>query len=708
MNRLGRETSPYLLQHADNPVDWRPWGEQALACARAEDRPILLSIGYSSCHWCHVMARESFADRATAAVMNARFVNIKVDREERPDVDGVYQLAHRMLTGSAGGWPLTAFLDAETLLPFFSGTYFPRQPRYGLPGFEDLLRRMADGYASRREQVAEQGRKLSGALARLDAIEPPADAHPEKLLKAAREGLADLYDEAEGGFGQAPKFPMPAALERLLRHWARRAAPVAQAAPKRLRLVSGVGARPRGPDQQALRQQALQMVLATLTKMARGGIFDHIGGGFFRYATDRRWAIPHFEKTLYDNGVLLAAYGDALRLGPDALFRDAAAGTAEWIMREMQHPLGGYYAAQDADSEGEEGAFYLWRRDAVKRLLTEDEHLVVETLYGLDKPANLKGKWHLRRWDAWRAVVERLYLSPERADELLASAKAKLFAARGARVAPATDRKVLASWNGLAIGGMARAGVCLGETAWVESAARAAEFVRTRLVEDGRLRAGWTDGALGPAALLDDHANLLAGALALLQARWRDAEFAWALFLGDELLRRFQDERTGGFFFTPHDHERLIHRAKPVGDDAPPAGNPTAIAALVGLGHLAAAPKYLEAAERAARWAQGFAARHPPSHCALLTAVEQTLHPPELVIVRGPRQAIDEWLAAARAGYRPERATYGIPADAHHAPPHLPRLVPAEDRQRPTAFLCRGLECSAPIRDLEEFKKALA
>ena len=702
MNRLARQTSPYLLRHADNPVDWHPWDEQAIDLARSHDRPILLSIGYSACHWCHVMARESFADPAIAAVMNARFVNIKVDREERPDLDSVYQLAHRVLNGQGGGWPLTAFLDAATLLPFFSGTYFPRAPRHTLPGLGDLLRRVADGYAEQRARVTAVGQQLAGVFARMETAAPAAQADQNQLLAAARDGLGELYDAREGGFGQAPKFPMPAAVERLLRHWAGSAAAPSPSARTRSRLASGMADRKGGAD-----QEALNMVLTTLTKMARGGIFDHIGGGFFRYATDRRWAIPHFEKMLYDNATLLALYADALRLGPDALFTDAARGTAEWLMREMQEAPGGYHAAQDADSEGEEGAFYLWRRDEIKRLLTADERLVVETLYGVDKPANFNGKWHLRRCDAWRAVVERLYLAPERADALLRSAKNKLFAARARRPPPATDRKVLAGWNGLAIGAMAKAGVCLAEPAWVRSAARAAAFARTRLVRDGRLRAVWTDGALGGAGLLDDHANLLGGLLALLQARWRDADFAFALFLGDELLRRFQDERGGGFYLTPHDHERLIHRPRPVADDAQPPGNAAAIGALLALGHLAAAPRYLQAAERAAEWARGLAGKYPPGHCALLTALEQALRPPELVIVRGPSDALREWLAVARAGYRPERVCYGIPHDAERVPAYLPRRVPA-DRARPTAFVCRALACSAPIADLTAFKQALA
>ena len=337
MNKLARETSPYLRQHAANPVDWQPWGDEALAQARAEDKPILLSIGYSSCHWCHVMAHESFEDEATAAVMNRRFVNVKVDREERPDLDRVYQLSHQLLTRRSGGWPLTCFLDPQTQLPFFSGTYFPRQPRYGLPGFHDLLMRVADSFAAKRDELTEQGKKLADVFVQMQARQRDAKADDRALLNGAREQLGRAYDAEEGGFGSAPKFAMPAAIERLLRHWARARAD-----------------RSRRAD-----RDGLNMVMTTLTKMARGGIYDHIGGGFCRYSTDRRWAIPHFEKMLYDNGALLSLYADALALGPDPLFADAVRETAAWIMREMQHPDGGYYAALDADSEGEERCMFL-------------------------------------------------------------------------------------------------------------------------------------------------------------------------------------------------------------------------------------------------------------------------------------------------------------------------------------------------------------
>ena len=686
MNRLAAETSPYLLQHADNPVDWHPWGEEAIERARRDDLPILLSIGYSACHWCHVMAHESFEDGATAALMNARFVNIKVDREERPDLDRVYQLGHQLLRRQGGGWPLTAFLDPQTLLPFFAGTYFPRQPRHGLPGFKDLLLRISDSFHDKRADLEAQGKKLASVLAELEQLAHESKSDHKALLKSAREQLGELYDSAAGGFGSAPKFPMPAALDWLLRHWG-----------------NIQETRSERPD-----RDALGMVTTTLTKMARGGIYDHLGGGFFRYSTDRQWSVPHFEKMLYDNGALLGLYADALALGPDPLFTDALRETAAWLMRDMQHPEGGYYAAVDADSEGEEGKYYVWRRNAVKRLLSEDEYLVAETLYGLDKPPNFEGRWNLKRQDAWRAVAERLYLSPEDAERNLASARAKLLAARAKRVPPAKDDKVLAAWNGIAIDGMAKAGMRLGEQAWIDSATRAVDFVRTHMVEDGRLHASWRQGAVGGRGYLDDHANMLCGLLSLLGARWRDADMRLAVFLAEELLARFEDRDAGGFFFTAHDHEELIHRPKPHVDDALPPGNATAARALLALGHLRGEVRFLEAGQRALAWARGFAERQPVGHCALLTALAMDALPQQQVIVRGPREALGEWLEAARRGYHPNRVVYGIPYDAADIPPYLPRLVSADTQARVCAFFCSGMECSAPTTSLDEFRRALS
>ena len=666
-------------------MDWHPWGEAALALARAEDKPILLSVGYSACHWCHVMAHESFEHDATAAVMNRLFVNVKVDREERPDLDKIYQTAFNILTRQTGGWPLTMFLDPQTLLPFFGGTYFPRTPRFNLPGFADLLLNVAEAFKEKRGELDAQGKRLAGALASLTPTAVEAKGLEDRaLLDQAVEQLAASFDAVEGGFGGAPKFPMPGAIARLLRHWA------------------------HTQRDGAAERRALDMAMTTLTKIARGGIHDHIGGGFCRYATDRQWAVPHFEKMLYDNGALLGLYADALALGPDTLFEDAARGTATWLMREMQHPDGGYFSSLDADSEGEEGKFYVWRKDVVKRLLTADEYLVVETLYGLDKPANFEGRWNFARRDAWRAVAQRLSLDPSDAAKLLAAAKAKLFAERERRVPPGKDDKVLTSWNGLAIRGMAKAAARLDEPAWLASAQQAADFARERLWDGERLSATWRAGVAKHPAYLDDYANLLDGLLALLEVAWRDVDIVFAKALAEALLAHFQDADAGGFFFTAHDHEALIQRPKPTLDDAMPPGNGVAASALTTLGHLLGEPRYLDAAATTLQALRGAMEQYPAGHCTLLGAVEANVHPPEQIIVRGPAELLDPWLSAARGGYKPWRSVYGIPyVDAGLVPSYLPRLVSAEKQAHVTAFVCTGLSCSAPIEALDEFERAV-
>jgi uncharacterized protein YyaL (SSP411 family) len=646
-NRLDVETSPYLRQHADNPVEWQPWDDEALGKARELGRPILLSIGYSACHWCHVMAHESFEDPTVAAVMNEHFVNIKVDREERPDLDKVYQLAHQLLTQQTGGWPLTAFLDPDTLLPFFAGTYFPKSPRHQLPGFTDLLMRIRETFDAKREELSEQGERITEVLNRLndgDVSEEAAGITTDDLINATHESLGQQYDATEGGFGTAPKFPMPGTLARELRFWA-------------------------WTNEDGERRTSLDRVMTTLTKMARGGIYDHLGGGFFRYATDRKWMIPHFEKMLYDNGQLLVLYADALSIGPDELFSGATTETAEWLLREMRHPQGGFFAALDADSEGEEGRFYLWRRDQVKKLLDEDEYLIVETLYGLDKPANFEGKWNLHRFDAWRSVVERLSLTREDADAMLASARAKLLVARSERVPPGLDDKVLTGWNGLVISGLARAGMVLDRSDWIDAAKQCVDFLESNVWDGKRLKATWTEGRARFDGYLDDYANLLAGLIDLLSAEWRESDAAFARSLADTVIERFFDADRGGFYFTAHDHESLIYRPKPTMDDAQPPGNGTVADALLRLGHLFGETRYLEAANATLDWARDQVIRYPAGHCTLISAMELDQTGMDLILIRGPADLIGEWLAAA--------------------------------------YRCQGLACGLPIESLEEFKKAL-
>ena len=681
-NLLASESSPYLLQHADNPVHWRPWGEDALAEARESGKPILLSIGYSACHWCHVMAHESFEDQETAAVMNEHFVNVKVDREERPDLDKVYQTAHQLLTQRPGGWPLTVFLDPDSRAPFFAGTYFPKTARHQLPRFIDLMLRVREAFDQQRDALAEQNAKLINLMGQLN---PPAPAQgagmgDAKLLAAAVEQLREQYDAQEGGFGGAPKFPMPVTWELVLRHWA---------------YGNRTGQRSR---------KALDRVMTTLTKMARGGIYDHLGGGFCRYATDRAWMIPHFEKMLYDNGLLLSLYADALAIGPDKLFAGAVRETVGWLLREMRHPAGGFFSALDADSEGEEGKFYLWRRERIRRLLSADEYLVVETLYGIDRPPNFEGRWNLHRRDAWRSVAQRLSLDPDEADALLASAKEKLFREREKRARPALDDKVLTSWNALAIKGLAKAAMVLEEPSWLQAASDALDFIRAELWRDGQLFATWRNGVAKHPAYLDDYANLIDALTTLLQARWRDQDAAFALRLADDALANFRDDLAGGFFFTAHGHEKLISRPKPTSDDAQPPGNGVLASALSRLGHLFGNADYLNAAAKTLTWARGIMEQHPSGHCCLLTALEEQLHPPELIILRGPGEALADWREALREGLQPWRHIYEIPFGAKTAPPYLPKLGPLG----PTAYICSGASCSLPIDSLDGLRVALS
>jgi len=683
-NQLASESSPYLRQHAGNPVHWQPWGPEALESARTAGKPILLSIGYASCHWCHVMAHESFEDPATAAVMNEHFINIKVDREERPDIDRVYQLAHQVLTRSGGGWPLTMFLDPDKLTPFFGGTYFPRTPRLGLPGFSDLLMRIADVFRDKRDELIAQGDKVVDVLLQMNAEAADARQTNQAVLNTAREELAQQYDREDGGFGDAPKFAMPATLRRVLCHWS-----------------TSIRHGKRDRD-------GLDIVLVTLTQLSRGGIFDHVGGGFFRYATDRRWRIPHFEKMLIDNGLLLALFGEALEVGPDPLLQSTARETARWMLREMQHPAGGFYSALDADSEGEEGRFYVWRREQVKRLLTEDEYLLVETLYGLDKPANFENHWNFWRTDSWRSVVHRLSLDNDEALSLLASARRKLFSARLERVPPDRDEKILTAANGAAIHGLTLAGRILDEPEYIDAARAAAEFIRQQLFADGQLASGWAHGKVSGGAYLDDYAFLMEGLLSLLKVEWRDEIARFLKTLADQALDRFEDQEGGGFFFSAHDAEVLLYRPKPMLDDAVPPGNAIIARVLLQLGDLFAEPRYLTAAARTLACGRSRLEQMPAGHCAMLDALEAEVSLPETVVLRGPKDEAEEWRSQITHGFKPWRRIYVIPYQGvEFIPSWLPRLVSAAQRDTVTAFVCSGLECSLPMRSLDALRETL-
>ena len=692
-NRLADTTSPYLQQHAHNPVDWWPWCDEALALARKQDKPILLSIGYSACHWCHVMAHESFEDTTTAEVMNQLFVNIKVDREERPDIDKIYQTAHQLLAQRAGGWPLTVFLTPDDLKPFFAGTYFPSQPRHGLPAFSGLIASVERAYREQGDAIRQQNASLMDALKQLEPA--PADAIPDAApLEGARRQLAGSFDGANGGFGRAPKFPHPGNLTLLMRHWAATST------------ADSENGRANTGD-----TKALHMAIFTLERMIRGGVNDQLRGGFCRYSVDDQWMIPHFEKMLYDNGPLLALCCDAWQITGDALFRDAATATADWVMAEMQSPEGGYYSTLDADSEGEEGRFYVWDRAEVAALLDDAEYALVAPLYGLDQSPNFEGQWHLHGYRILADLAKERGLDLAQARSLLDAAKAKLLAARARRVRPDRDDKILTSWNALMIKGMARAARVLRRDDLLASAERALAFIRGTLWRDGRLLATYKDGKAHLNAYLDDYALLLDALLELLQTRWNRADLDLAVALADVLLEQFFDHDQGGFFFTAADHEALIQRPKPLGDDSMPSGNGVAAHALQRLGHLLGETRYLDAVQATLKLAAEPMRRIPYAHASLLVALDEHLQPIETLIIRGAshddRDGADDdlaaWQSAALRGYAPRRLVLAIPADATELPGALAAMVPGEVTR---AYRCRGTRCEAPLTSVDDLVMA--
>jgi uncharacterized protein YyaL (SSP411 family) len=668
-NRLQSETSPYLRQHADNPVDWYPWGEEAFARARAEDKPVLLSVGYSACHWCHVMAHESFEDAPTAALMNARFINVKVDREERPDVDDIYMSAVQALSGR-GGWPMTVFLLPDGR-PFYGGTYYPPEPRYGMPSFTQVLDAIHDAYANRRGDLLQAAAQLTGTLDRavlgIGGLERDLTAD---LLDQSVSRYAQRFDARFGGFDGAPKFPQPMNLEFLLRQYKR----------------TGDA-------------QTLHMVTHTLEQMARGGIYDQIGGGFARYSTDARWLVPHFEKMLYDNAQLSRVYLHAWQVTGDADFRQIAEEVYDYILREMTAPEGGFYSATDADSEGEEGKFFVWSLDEVEALLGDDAPVAVE-LYGITRGGNFEGHNILYLPNDAATAAERLGMDGDAFSAAVARIKDALYAARTQRVAPGLDDKVITAWNGLMLASLAEGARILGRGDYQAAALRAGEFIRDRLMTGGdRLLRTYKDGQSKLNGYLEDYAAVIDGFLELYQLTFDDAWFTLARRLADRVLAHFSAGE-GGFYDTSDDHEALIVRPRNVQDNAVPSGTGLMHVQLLRLAAYTGDPRYDDAARASLRLLANALREYPHAFGVSASAVDMLVSGvQELALVGDPAGAdMQALLDVVSGAYRPNLVVALTPSDVAATHGVIPLLDVRSRRDgRATAYVCQHFACQLPV-----------
>jgi uncharacterized protein YyaL (SSP411 family) len=653
-NRLAHETSPYLLQHAHNPVDWYPWGDEAFARARREDKPLLLSVGYSACHWCHVMERESFEDRVIAGLMNEHFVNVKVDREERPDVDQIYMQAVQAMTGH-GGWPMTVFLTPQGV-PFYGGTYFPPVPRHGMPAFPQLLEAIAEAWRTRREEVLESSTRIASELNRSERLRAAAQPLTDEVLFSAFQGIAAQFDASRGGLGGAPKFPQPMIWDFVLRFWKRTGHP-----------------------------QAREMVRTTLTRMARGGIYDQLGGGFHRYSVDAEWLVPHFEKMLYDNAQLAALYLAAWQAFGDDEYRRVGQETLDYLLREMTAPEGGLYSSQDADSEGEEGKFFVWTADEIRDALGPDSGTALG-YWGVDRGSNFEG--HSILWVPGDPDPERM-----------AGARERLRQARERRVRPGRDDKVLVAWNGLACKAFAEAGRALGRADFVAAAVRNAEFVLASLRDGDRLLRTWKGGQARLKGYLEDYAMMAAALVEVYQAtfdgRWLDE----ACRLADHMLELFWDDTVAGFFDTGTDHEQLIVRPRNLFDNAVPCGSSVAVEVLLRLHVLTGEANYQAKALAALAPMADLLSRHPGGFGRFLCALDFHLGPVvEVALIDGPRGGLDALLAEVHARYLPNRVVAGTRDGVR--PPDIPLLASRQALGgRATAYVCRNYTCDQPVTE---------
>jgi uncharacterized protein YyaL (SSP411 family) len=674
-NRLAREKSPYLLQHQFNPVDWYAWGEEAFAKARSENKPIFLSIGYSTCHWCHVMERESFENEETARILNEHFVSIKVDREERPDVDKIYMTFVQATTGS-GGWPLNVFLTPD-LKPFFGGTYFPPENRQGRGSFPQVLRQVNEIWNTRRGEITNSAEDMH---ARLEAATTRATASnlvlTADVLRRSGAMFKQSYDPSHGGFGGAPKFPQPSQPQFLLRYSKRFADP-----------------------------EATRMVLHTCERMAAGGIHDQLGGGFARYSVDAEWLVPHFEKMLYDNAQLTELYLDAYLVSGEDKHAGVARDILDYVLRDMTHPEGGFYSAEDADSEGHEGKFYCWTKTELSKLLSEEEFKVARSYFGITEQGNFVDHSHPSPLPNQNVLsIARPQLS-DRETELLASAKKKMFKARSKRVRPHLDDKVLASWNGLMLGAMARAGVVLEEPKYLAAAEKNAAFIQSRLwdAKSKTLYHRWREGERDKVQLLETYAFYLSGMIELYEATLEEKHLSFAIALAESMLGRFFDPENGGFWQSPAGTKDLILRVKEDYDGAEPSGNSVAILALLKLGKTTGQREFADAAEKSLRLFADKLREMPQAVPYMLQALDFSMDEPHRAVIAGDpkRPATRALLQAAHSVYQPDKVILGTTG------PVEPFARTLTGKDGPVVYLCTGKECKAPTAEAQKVKELL-
>jgi uncharacterized protein YyaL (SSP411 family) len=677
-NFLIHETSPYLLQHAHNPVEWYPWGDDAFQKAKTENKPILLSIGYSACHWCHVMERESFENEQIAALMNELFVNIKVDREERPDLDEIYMSAVQMLTGR-GGWPMTLFLTPD-LKPFYGGTYFPPEDRAGMPGFPRILQGVSQAYRERPADVEKSVTQILEALTRMSESQETNKPFSPTMVGEGVEKISRAFDSDNGGLGQAPKFPNPGAYELFLRHY-----------------------------HQSKSERYLEMVTFTLTKMAHGGIYDHLGGGFHRYSVDAKWLVPHFEKMLYDNAQLVRIYSQAYRITEEALFKSVVEETVSYLLREMLHSEGGFYSTQDADSEGEEGKFFVWTEEEVHRSLGAEDGAIFCRIYDVSEQGNFEEKNILHSILTVEQASKYFRKDQSEIKKIIADAKHKLFLHRERRVKPFRDEKIIAAWNGLMLSGLAETFKISPQPVYGEAIKRTIDFFSSKMFRDGFLLHTYIDGQAKLLGYLDDYSFLGVGLLDVYEAIFDRAALTRAIELADVMLREFWDEKDGGFFYTGKSHEKLISRAKPIFDASIPSGNAMATQLLLRLYYLTGNQKYGDRAEKILRSYYVGMESQPFGFAHMLCALDFYLRKPKEIVVVGDRQdgEVKDLLGKIQSLYLPN-ATIQVAGSAEPLKNLSPLLQgKTQINGKPTVYVCHNFTCSAPVTNWLDLKSLL-